>query len=307
MITITIDKSLDKKELFGYNKEDILHICLSSIFPGDSKWEPTNPIWDCYLPGNKSPREAWNDKEYLMKAINNMFWILHKCINENKDLKLIENHCKAFELSQLYNNHTLLCKLVLRRFTIAKIAPKVTAIQPSTVYKIILESNIDISNGVYCPMAGFGGIIEGVKRWFKERSLSYEDKIESYDINPIFVKYFNYDGVRDMLHEVIKTDKTVICCPPFGKSYEHWKGTPDSMSDISFLKWYKYIKEYIKSPNYIIIGPELNINSKHKDNTGKEYNALFKRKNGVQLWNDELYNTIINKSKEDRKKEGIKN
>lgn len=88
-----------------------------------------------------------------------------------------------------------------------------------------------------------------------------------------------------MLAQHVKTDKTVIVCPPFGKKYEHWKGTPDEMSDISFTQWYHYIKEYIDAPQYIIIGPEINGKTK-KD--GTRMCGLFYKKLGIQLWTDEM-------------------
>ena len=79
--------------------------------------------------------------------------------------------------------------------------------------------------------------------------------------------------------QVITTDKVVVVCPPFGKQYEHWKGTPDEMSDISFLDWVKIIKEHVKAPNYIFIGPET---SKPKAKCG-----LFAKKLGIALYKEE--------------------
>lgn len=89
-----------------------------------------------------------------------------------------------------------LVRVIVNRFTIAKICPKVTALMPSKFLQIIEDSGIDISCGVYCPMAGFGGIIEGAKRWFKEHSIDSTDKIEAYDINPNFVTIM--DGFKEM-------------------------------------------------------------------------------------------------------------
>ena len=67
-----------------------------------------------------------------------------------------------------------------------------------------------------------------------------------------------------------------MVCPPFGKKYEHWKGTPDEMSDISFAKWVKLIKEHVKAPRYVFIGPE----TKSANNKC----GLFSKKVGIELY-----------------------
>lgn len=85
--------------------------------------------------------------------------------------------------------------MILARFTIAKIAPKVTAINKKDVYKLMEESNIDFSKGVYIPMAGFGGIVEATKMWFINHKIpmknnSYAYLIEAFDINPNFCLWY---------------------------------------------------------------------------------------------------------------------
>ena len=293
--------------LFGLTKEDIFNICINNEFPGSSRWEPENPIWDSFLPGYKSPKDAWKDEKLLMDGIKNMFWILEKSIRENKYENFVERHKKAFDMAK-EGNISMLTSLVLTRFTVAKIAPKVTALSPTTWIKIINDSGIDLGKyaGIYCPMAGFGGIIEGAKRWYDEKGESYEGKIESYDINKSFVDYYHWDGVRDMLAQKIETDKVCIVCPPFGKEYEHWKGTPDEMSDITYLEWHHLVHEYVKAPEYIIMGPELKENSKDLDTKGKKFNGLFRKRVGVQLWTDELWKKVCDMTPTERKKEGLK-
>ena len=112
-----------------------------------------------------------------------------------------------------------------------------------------------------------------------------------------------------MLESIIETDKVCVVCPPFGKNYEHWIDSSedgisqdiiDDMADITFIEWYDLIKKHIKAPAYIIIGPELSSNGRDVIKSGN----LFKKRNGVQLWTDELYNKFLNK--ENRINEGIK-
>ena len=56
------------------------------------------------------------------------------------------------------------------------------------------------------------------------------------------------------------------------------------MSDKPFKEWYKLIKEYVISPQYIIIGPEIGGNNLK---TG-----LFKKSTGVMVWTDDMINNI---------------
>lgn len=278
--------------LWGYTQMDVVDICWKAPFPGANAWPANHPIWDCWVPGHPSPRAAWNDLEYLRQAVHNMFWILKKDMSNGHEPDFVIKHKEAFLAAQR-GEKLLLQRLVLVRFTVAKYAPKVTAIRPTEVLRIVKETGIDLSSGVYCPMAGFGGIIEAGKQWLAAHNIDWHNRIEAYDINPKFVEWYHYDGVRDMLAQKVETDKTVICCPPFGDTYEHWDGTPDEMSDISFMDWYRLIHEYIKAPAYIIIGPELRVNSKTKSPNGFEYNGLFKRKSGVQWWSEELYQAAL--------------
>lgn len=272
--------SHDLNECISIFKEYILKIivdyCLSQNFPGNSKWPSEHPIWNCSVGKNISPLDAWKREEYLIKAVKNIFDML------NYDDKFKRRHIKEFFLCKIENNRIIssrkqFLERILDRFTIAKIAPKVTALSSKELKRIIDESGIDISKGVYIPMAGFGGIVEGSRMWGDEHNMDID--IEAYDINPKFCEWYGWEQ-RDMLKQKIKTDKVCICCPPFGKKYEHWEGTPKEMSERSFNDWYKLIKEYIDAPEYIIIGPEIG---------GKEnVSGLFKKKVGIMLYNDTM-------------------
>ena len=161
-------------------------------------------------------------------------------------------------------------------------------------------------------MSGFGGIVEGYKRWIKKNdSINCYDKIsniEAYDINKSFCDWYGWEQ-RDMLESIVETDKVCIVCPPFGKNYEHWvdssengisQNVIDDMADITFIEWYDLIKKHVKAPAYIIIGPELSSNGRDVSKCGN----LFKKRVGIQLWTDELYERLM--SKDERINEGIK-
>ena len=283
------NKSIQKitKERCGEEKFDeiqeinmIVDYCCKSEFPGNSKWASNHPIWDCNVGNRLPPRIAWSNKDFILKAVNNLFYIIKKDKKVRKSFLKEFDECIIEDNKIISSTHRFL-ELILNRFTIAKIAPKVTAISGRTVKNIIDNSGIDISKGVYVPMSGFGGIIEGVKMWSDENGIDV--KCECYDINPNLCKWYGWTE-KDMLNQKVITDKVCICCPPFGKRYEHWKGTPKEMSDKPFKEWYKLIKEYVISPQYIIIGPEIGGNNLK---TG-----LFKKSTGVMVWTDDMINNI---------------
>lgn len=259
--------------LFGLTNEYIVNKCLKSPFPGTFKWPADHPIWDCYSAKSISPKAAWKDPKYLTKAVNNLFYIIKHVQKNGTEKNFVARIEKAFKA----NGEDLL-REILNRFTIAKIAPKVTAFMPSDFEKIIEESGIDVSAGIYCPMAGFGGIIEGAKQYYKKHNITAN--IEAFDINQIFCDYYGWIQ-KDVLSDNVTTNKIVFVCPPFGPKTERWEGTPDSMY-YEFEEWVALIKKHIKAPNYIFVGPEKG-NKKSIQNT-KIKPGLFGKKRGIQFY-----------------------
>ena len=269
---------------FGYSKQELFDICASSNFPGTDKWPAKHPIWLCNVSGKLSPKMAWNNEECLNKAIDNLYWILNRCVDgKHKSYpEFIESHRRAFS-----NIGRKMLEKVLNRFTIAKIAPKVTALPESLFYKAIEKSNLNISSGVYCPMAGFGGIIRASTKWLLNHNIKdIDEKIYAADINKELCNWYGWYQ-KDLLSETIKTDKTVCVCPPFGEKTERWYGTPNTMYK-SFESWVKLIIEYIKAPQYIFIGPANNLNNK-KNSCG-----LFSKKSQARYYSQNEIDNILN-------------
>lgn len=283
-----IVKELDNSIIFGYTQQDILNICKNEPFPGSSTYEPNHPIWTGHSGNCLTPIEAWKDEICLIKAIRN--WAYMTIFNEimlayNPDNRTQE---KLDSLYTSYNNrwgkallehdNNMIAQYVLNRFTVAKIAPKVTALSANKVLKIMEESGLDFSCGVYSPMSGFNGIPEGAKLWAKKYKKDVE--VEAYDINPRFCDYYDYIQ-RDVTAQYIKTDKIVVCCPPYGPNDEKWSDTPNNNAAgydtyCGFHQWCAIISSFIDAPYYIFIGPT----SESKNSCG-----LFSKKSS----NDNFY------------------
>lgn len=286
----------DNTICFGYKQSNILSLCLDFPFPGSSTYSADHPIWTGYSGKCKTPIEAWTDIKLLKKAIRNWFYMI--CFNDymitfNPDNRSPE---KLNSLYVRYNDNwgkalknwdeLEICRYVLNRFTVAKIAPRVTALSANNVLKILEDNNIDISTGVYIPMAGFGGINAGAKLWSKKHNIDIN--IENYDINENFCNYFGWT-VRDITAQYITTEKTVICCPPYTKNDECWEGTPSINAAgldtyCGFFEWCKLICKYIKAPQYVLIGP----NTYSKNSTG----LFSKKSNGSSYYPEFLHGYV---------------
>lgn len=284
-----IVKDLDDTMAFGYKQKDILDICLNEPFPGSSTYPPNHPIWTGYSGKCKTPLEAWEDESCLIKAIRN--WMYMMVFNElmlqfNPDNRTQENldslytsYNKRWGKALIEHDNNMIAQYVLNRFTVAKIAPRVTALSASKVLKIMEESGLDFSCGCYIPMAGYGGLVEGAKLWAKKYHKNIE--IEAYDINPVFCKYYGWQ-IRDVTAQRIKTDKIVMCCPPYGPDDEKWSDTPDVNAAglstyMGFHQWAMVITEYVQTnAGYIFVGPSAD---------SKNSCGLFSKKTS----NDNLY------------------
>lgn len=287
-----IVKELDDTKVFGYTQQDILDICKNQPFPGSSTYPANHPAWRGNVGNSPTPLDAWKDEDCLKKAVRN--WVYMIVFDEimlafNPDNRTQE---KLDSLYTSYNNkwgkallehdEVMIAQYVLNRFTVAKIAPKVTALSPNKVLQIMEESELDFSCGVYSPMSGFNGIPEGAKRWAKKYNKQIE--IEKYDINPVFCDYYGYIQ-RDVTAQHIKTDKIVIVCSPFSEHDEKWMDTPDINAAglstyMGFHKWCAVITKFIDAPAYIFIG-----NTKEsKNKTG-----LFSKSTGVAWYPEYLH------------------
>ena len=271
---------VSERKCFGLSIEDVVGMCMKSAFPGTWTWPSDHPIWSCNVRGKIAPIEAWSRPSYLEKAVVNMFNMISKEVyGVRRDMRFVEVHREAFCKAIAGDASDLLVK-VLNRFTIARIAPKVTALQPALFRKIVAQSGIDISKGVYCPMAGFGGIVLGAKQWFRKRGLDYRGRIYAADVNPVLCKRYGWTQ-KDVLSDYVETDMVVAACPPFADT-EQWPGTPaDCYRD--FHEWARLIREHVKAPGYILIGPSDRY-VREKDRHGRVLSPMFAHKEQARYY-----------------------
>lgn len=236
---------------FGIGHEQLLDICMKSDFPGTAKWPKDHFIWSCSVCGKMSPLEGWKNERIVSSAISNMFRALDRAVSTGKEQDFVVLHEAAFRSASEGRFDDIL-RRVLNRLTIAKIAPKVTAIQPGLVLSEIERTGIDLSGGVYCPMAGFGGLVEGSRRWMIKMGICPEGKIYAADINENLCLRYGWEK-KDVLSDVVRTDRIVVACPPFDDR-EKWPGTPDDMYK-TFEEWVRLIKRHVKAPGYAFFGP----------------------------------------------------
>lgn len=283
-----IVEELDNTVCFNWSQNNVLNLCLKESFPGSSTYSADHPIWRGSVGNYLSPIEGWRDKKVLIKAIRNWFYMISmdelmlKFNPDNRTKESLDSLYTSYNnrwgKALLEHDNNMIAQYVLNRFTVAKLAPKVTALSSSKVLQIMEESNLDFSCGVYSCCSGFGGIPEGAKKWAKKYNKNVE--IETYDINPVFCNYYGWQ-VRDVTAQVVKTDKIVICCPPYGPNDEHWDDTPDINAAgldtyCGFHKWCSIISKYIDAPNYVFIGPT-------KENKNKS-TGLFAKTSGVAYY-----------------------
>jgi hypothetical protein len=169
----------------------------SAVAPKDFLLTYHPSIWKCRQKGKLSPYEAWNNDEYLRKAIHNQLL------------------CRPDDLSYM---------MTIQRFTAAHLAPRVTLFSASTMKKII---SLVKPNNIIDPFSGYSGRLLG----------AYEEGIPytGYDINEVTVRESQYMirsvqmlredkvhdyysvGVRDLLQTIDNKEyDTMITCPPYG-------------------------------------------------------------------------------------------
>jgi hypothetical protein len=201
---------------------------MSRRFPVDDELELFRN--NCWVGGRKSPYEAWHSPSLRLKAEENFAQQLGRGGNL---------------LRKVLSGRYKMDKLILERFTIAKIAPRVTAMSRTEAKKWLLASGFDLSKGVYDPCGGFGG------RRVACGELGVE--YEGYDVNPELIRLVGH-SYRDLITmSPIDTDRVVFTSPPWNDK-ECWPGSNGSITEVHEKEWwYELIQKKIRAPHYILV------------------------------------------------------
>jgi hypothetical protein len=204
----------------------------------------------CWVGRKSSPFDAWNNKELRFLAEENFASQLGFGGNL---------------LKKVLNSKKSIGELILERFTIAKIAPRVTVMSKNEAIKWLTTSGLDLSQGVYDPCGGFGGRKEACN----ELGIEYE----GYDVNPELIRLVGHSYQDLISMDPIVTNKIVFTSPPWNDK-ECWLGSNGSITEIHEKEWwYTLIQQKIKAPHYIFVNGAINDN--------KRNNGLFGQRNKV--------------------------
>jgi hypothetical protein len=134
-------------------------------------------------------------------------------------------------------------KMLYERFTIAKIAPKVTVGSKHEAKKHLIEAQSRWGKlaGVINPCAGFGG-------WAAAAN-ELQLPVVGRDINPFLIDQFGWEYCDLLTCDPVSTDYIVWCSPPVYDK-ETWG---QSIELKSAEWWYSLIQEKIRAPHYIFV------------------------------------------------------
>lgn len=189
-------------------------------------------IWDCNVRGCKSPIEAWDD--------------------DNLMLKVIDNRLKFLKTDHLSVSH------LRNGLSIAKIAPKVSIFRPALAKYLINKylANIDT---IFDPCMGFSGRMLGAaaaKKHYIGVDINSITVSEADKINKLFNLNANL-SCDDSLYTCGKYE-CVFTCPPYGNK-EHWH---QDIEELSADEWITTILSNYDCNEYLFVVDHTELYSK---------------------------------------------
>ena len=182
-------------------------------------------LYKAFRKGNKSPLEAWNDKDLVLKSALNRLRYVHKCTPRD----------------------------IVQGFNVAKIAPKVSIFKPSLAEELIQKYLKDFEI-IVDPFSGFSGRMVGAFRKGKKYfgwDINEEHVKESNEIKD-FLKMENVEvGVEDLIKAPVKSfnEAALFTCPPYGDK-EHWN---ENEVEKSCDEWIDLCLEKYKCEKYLFV------------------------------------------------------
>lgn len=178
--------------------------------------------------GKLSPFEAWQDKRLVETAARNR-------------LKYVGN-CEP--------------KSIVRGFSVAQIAPRVSVFKPSTAEKLIKRYLNNFSE-IFDPFSGFSGRMLGANRCGKTyvgQDINEDHVRESNEI----IQYKQLKScsikVQDILEDREQIHESLFTCPPYGGK-EHWNAGNDEIEK-TCDEWISICLERYKCKTYLFVVDE---------------------------------------------------
>ena len=207
----------------------------------------------------KSPYEAWNDKDLVLKSALNRLKYIGRCTPED----------------------------VIGGFSVARIAPKVSIFKPSKAIEII-KKYLGPFETIVDPFSGFSGRMVGSFRCGKTyigRDINEDHVRESNEIK----EYLNIQNAEVFVENLLEAPKrefknaALFTCPPYGGK-EHWNENNDEVEK-SCDEWIDICLEKYKCNSYVFVVDQTEkykdkivdtITNKSHLGTNYEYVILFR-------------------------------
>lgn len=175
--------------------------------------------------GKLSPFEAWKDKNLVLKSALNRLKYVHSCTPED----------------------------VIRGFSVAQIAPRVSVFKPVTAEYLIRKYLNDFSE-IFDPFSGFSGRMLGTancNKIYVGQDINEDHVKESNDI--ILHKDLKNCKViqQDILQDIEQTHECLFTCPPYGGK-EHWNKNNDEIEK-SCDEWIDLCLKKYKCKKYLFV------------------------------------------------------
>ena len=180
-------------------------------------------IFDASKKGKLSPKEAWQNKDLILKsALNRLQY---------------EGNCSP--------------EAVLGGFSVAHIAPKISVFKPTFAKKLIIKYLNDYEQ-IFDPFSGFSGRMIGAMNCNKQyigHDINEDHVRESNEIIK-FKDYANCQVVQqDILTDSHSSYESLFTCPPYGDK-EHWA---ENEVEKSCDEWIDICLEKYKCKKYLFV------------------------------------------------------
>ena len=180
-------------------------------------------IYDASYKKYLSPKEAWKDKNLILKSALNRLKYVKSCTPAD----------------------------ILQGFNVAKIAPKVSVFRPKLAEKLI-AAYLNDYNQIFDPFSGFSGRMIGAMNSSKQYIGQDINKDHVRESNEI-IQYKNYVNCQvvqqDILTDSNKSYECLFTCPPYGNK-EHWN---ENEVEKSCDEWIDICLEKYKCKKYLFV------------------------------------------------------